>query len=57
MSTLFFQNIDNLPKELIFIVYDYIPSVAMIFNFGNSFEGKVAMRFFSSKNKKLARQY
>ena len=31
MSTSFFQNIDNLPKELIFIVYDYIPEVAMIF--------------------------
>lgn len=31
MSISFFQNIDNLPKELIFIIHDYIPSVAMIF--------------------------
>ena len=31
MFSSFFQYIDNLPKELIFIVYDYIPAVAMIF--------------------------
>ena len=30
----------------------YITSVAMIFNFGNSFEGKVAMRLYLSKDKK-----